>query len=187
MPAPSMQFENFLDPIKGWFGWNTLNYVAKKSATVTFDPLPAGRCVTINESGDFVTGHLGTQMPMFLFTPSDGLDVSNASGVTAKGYFVSQSVMPGGDMNALVAAGSYELSSTEYDTTRTYLRHDLLRGIRDNTTAALGGLLTNRNIADSAKNAPYVDPVCGVVSKHSTTNEYQIPTIEFWTTYLPVA
>lgn len=185
MAAPSQMFESFLDPIKGWFSPECLHYVAKKAAAVTFD-IPAGRCVSLNSSGEFITGIATKQMGMFLFQGSDALDVTNPSGTTAKGTFVSQAILPNGSMMALVAKGAYELSTTEYDRANTYAVNDYLTGIVANTTAATGGLLTNKNPIDAGALVAGTHAICGCVSKVGTTNEYGIPTIEFWPVYMPV-
>lgn len=184
MPAPSQMFETFLDPIRGWFSPECLHVVAKKAAAVTFD-IPAGRCVSLNASGEFITGIATKRMGMFLFQGSDALDVTNPSGTTARGTFVSQPILPNGAMMALVANGTYELSSTEFDRAQTYVVNDYLTGTVADTNAVTGGLITNKNSSAGALVAG-THPICGVVSKINTANEYGIPTIEFWSVYMPV-
>lgn len=184
MAAPSQMFESFLDPIKGWFSPESLHTVAKKAAAVTFD-IPAGRCVSLNSSGEFITGIATKRMGMFLFQGSDALDVTNPSGTTAKGTFVSQPILPNGAMMALVAAGAYELSTTEYDRAQTYVVNDYLSAGNADTNSVTGGLLTNKNTGGTALVAG-THPICGCVSKINTRNEYGIQTIEFWPVYMPV-
>lgn len=183
MAAPSQMFEHFLDPIKGWWDWACLNYVAKKAPAISWE-IPAGRCVSLNSSGYFTTGVTLGAMPMFIFQASDALDVQTPSGTTAAGTFVSAPVFPDGAMMALVGSGSYELSTTEFDRSKVYTRNQYLTALPNNGNAAVGGVLTNVTAGDAALVA-YVNPIVGVVSGGRSTNEYNIPTLEFWTVYLP--
>jgi len=185
MTAPSQMFEHFLDPLKGWWDWACLNFVAKQSADVEFD-IPAGRVVHLNSSGEFVTGQSGVTMPMFLFTGSAAFDVNVPSGTTAAGTFVSQPILPSGEMMALVATGGYELSSTEYDTTKTYAVNDLLTAHPADDDSAVGGVLTNVKVGGGGSTT-YIDPICGVVSKIGQRNEYNVRVLHFWTVYLPAS
>jgi hypothetical protein len=183
MAAPSQMFENFLDPIKGWWDWACLNYVAKKASTISWE-LPAGRCVSLNATGQFTTGVTLGAMPMFIFQASDAFDVQTPSGTTAAGTFVSQPILPVGDMMALVGSGSFELSTTEFNKARTYTRNQYLTALPNDATPSVGGVLTNVTAAAAAL-VPYVNPIVGVVSGGRSVNEYNVPTLEFWTVYLP--
>jgi len=177
-------FENFLDPIKGWWDWNCVNYVAKKASTISWD-IPAGRVVSLNASGAFTTGIASSAMGMFLFQGSDALDVTPPSGTTAAGTYVSTPILPDGAMMALVATGAYELSTTAFDRSKTYAPNQYLTAIADDATSTVGGVLTNvRNVGNDPIR-PYQDPICGVVSKGRSANEYGVPTLEFWTVYMP--
>jgi hypothetical protein len=45
--------------------------------------------------------------------------------------------------------------------------------------------LTNVKNAANAAIVLYEDPICGVVSSGESENEYKVPTLSFWTVYLP--
>ena len=189
MTTPSQMFENFLEPLRGWYEDGALVYTAKLASNLHANcrPLP-GRCVSLNSSGAMVMGIASlAAMPMFIFQGRDAFDVSTPhEGTTPSGYFVSKAIFPKGMITALVATGGYELSTTEYDTTRSYAPNQLLTAWgTESGQEANWGRLTNVKNAANAAIVLYVDPVCGVVSSGVGKNEYGVPTLSFWTAYLP--
>ena len=189
MATPSQMFENFLEPLRGWYEDGALIYTSKMAPDLhaSARPLP-GRCVSLNSDGQFVMGIASlAAMPMFIFQGADAFDVSTPyEGSTPNGYFVSKSVMPKGMITALVATGGYELSTTEFDTSKVYAPNQLLTawGTEANQQANWGRLTNVKNAANAAI-VLFVDPVCGVVSSGRGTNEYGVPTLSFWSVYLP--
>ena len=138
MPAPDLLFEHGLDVKKGWFDMASLDYSAKLSSTVEYS-VKRGRVVHVGSDGTFVPGAHETNVAIFLLNGSEDADVSNP-GTTAAGNFMHQAVAPTGKLSGLVATGGYEISSTEYDSTKTYTPGDLLTAAQSLNNAAVGGV-----------------------------------------------
>lgn len=183
--APSQMYAHSLDRLKGWFNEAPLDFQATLAATVTFS-LPAGRVVHLNAGGEFITGLDETGIGIFLLRGVNNYDVSNPP-TDVNGVWSQQPIIPAGILAGLVATGGYELSSTEFDATRTYTPGDLLTAVAADTNAATGGVLTNAGSGTSGEVRQYVDPVCGVVSRgaHAISMESQIQALDFWTAWLP--
>jgi hypothetical protein len=178
-------FEHGLDVPKGWFQPAALDKSAKLSANVTFD-LPAGRVVHLNSAGEFETGVGQTDMAIFLLQASNDFDVANP-GTTASGLFMQQAIAPTGVMSGLVATGGYEIQSTEFDATQSYVTGDLLTATVANTTLATGGVLTNVGTGVNGDVQQFVDPVCGVVADGAFRNSHGVYVLDFWPVWLPGA
>jgi hypothetical protein len=183
MPAPDLLFEHGLDVKKGWFDMASLDYSAKLSSTVEY-PVKRGRVVHVGADGAFVPGAHVTNVAIFLLNGSEDADVSNP-GTTAAGNFMHQAVAPTGKLSGLVATGGYEISSTEYDATKTYTPGDLLTAAQSLSNPAVGGVLTN--VVGSAAVTQFVNPVVGVVSSGAARNHNGINAISFWCVWLPGA
>jgi hypothetical protein len=98
-------------------------------------------------------------------------------------------------MTGLVAAGAYELATTEFANTLTYVTNELLYAATG-TTLATAGVLTNAGIG--AAFWPAI-AACGVVSRgrastsvnaaqqypKSHENSHRIKELFFWPQYLP--
>lgn len=180
MPAPDLMFEHGLDVKKGWFDMASLDYSAKMSSDVTY-AVKRGRVVHVDpNTGTFVPGAHNTNVAIFLLNGSEDADVSNP-GTTAAGNFMHQAVAPTGKLSGLVATGGYEISSTEYDASKTYKPGDLLTAAVSTTNAAVGGVLTNDGVEQ------FVNPVVGVVSSGAAKNHNGINAISFWCVWLPGA
>ena len=179
MPAPDLMFEHGLDVKKGWFDMASLDYDAKLAASnvVTF-AVPRGRVVHVDADGNFRPGCHATGISIFLLNGSEDADVSNP-GTTAAGNFMHKAISPTGKLSGLVATGGYEISSTEFDSSRTYVPGDLLTATASNSNAATGGVLTNASVVQ------YVDPVCGVVSGGKKKNHNGVQSLSFWCVWLP--
>lgn len=185
--SPDLMFEHCTNAKKGWFDMSSLDIAAPGSANVTF-PIPRGRVVHLNSVGQFEMGLSGTEMGVFLLNGSYDYDVNNP-GTTRGGNFVQQAVMPSGNLSGLVATGGYELYTTEYDPSRTYTPGDLLTAVANNTSSAVGGLLTNAGTGSHGNVKQYVDAACGVVSTglgpHPNQNSMSV--LSLWPIYLPGA
>jgi hypothetical protein len=167
--------EHGLDVKKGWFDMASLDFSASLDSSVT-DDVPRGRVVYVNSAGNFVPGVSQKGVAIFLLNGSSDADVSNP-GTTAAGNFMHQAVAPTGKLSGLVATGGYEIASTEFDATQTYVPGDLL-------SADTNGVLTNNGVVQ------YDDPVVGVVSSGSASadpakNHNGIASLSFWSVYLP--
>lgn len=183
MPIPRQMTAHTLEAPKGWPSPHAVDFTAKISANVTIDPVFAGRVVHVNSVGEFEMGlpnvSKAAHMAIFLWQNSDDPDVDNPGGdpATVKGVWVA--VAPTGKITGLVAAGAYELESTEFDGAQTYLPGDALSAIADNGNAVTGGRITNSGIV------AYEEPLCGVVSRGVFENSHAINALAFWPVWLP--
>lgn len=188
MAVPRQMTAHTLEAPKGWPSPHAVDFQAKFDSTqlgaVSGGVAFAGRVVHLNNSGDYEFGIGNRHMPLFLFQNSDDPDVENDGGDAATVANAWVAIAPTGKMLALVAAGAYELASTEFDTTQTYNPNDCLTAATG-TTLATCGVLTNQSAV------PYTNPVCGVVSRGRTPtsakNAHGQPELYFWPVYLPVA
>jgi hypothetical protein len=186
MPVPRQMTAHTLEAPKGWPSPHAVDFASKISANVTIDPVFAGRCVHLNAVGEFEMGvpdDVGDcSMPIFLFQNSDDPDVENPGGdpATEKGVWVA--VAPTGKIMGLVAAGAYELETTEFEPNATagaYVPGDALHAIPDNANAVTGGRLT-RNGIDA-----YDHHLVGIVSRGEFENSHQQNALAFWPYNLP--
>lgn len=188
MPVPRQMTAHTLEAPKGWPSPHAVDFAAPIAssvlAAISGGVVYAGRVAHLNNSGEFELGVGDRHMAIFLFQNSDDPDVENPGGdpATVAGAWVA--VAPTGKVNGFVAAGAYELGSTEFDSTRTYYPNDCLTAVTG-TTLATAGVLTN------ASAVPYTNPVCGVVSRGrtptSSSNSHGQAELYFWPVYLPVA
>jgi hypothetical protein len=152
------------------------------ASTVLFD-VPRGRVVHLEKAGGFdvfLPGVSGSHMAIFLLNGSADADVSNP-GTTAGSKFMHQAVSPSGKLSGLVATGGYEIATTAFDKTQTYIPGNLLTAPTGTQVvdALTAGVLTNQNAVQ------YVNAVCGVVSSGATKNHNGVDTLSFWSVYLP--
>ena len=179
MPAPDLMFEHGLDVKKGWFDMASLDYDAKLASAVSYD-VPRGRVVHVDLDGNFRPGAHNTGVAIFLLNGSADADVSNP-GTTAAGNFMHRAIAPSGKMSGLVATGGYEISTTEFDSSRTYVPGELLTAAQSLSDVAVGGVLTNNGVTQ------YVNPVVGVVSSGKAKNHNGVQSLSFWCVWLPGA
>lgn len=189
MSTPRFMTDHTLETPKGWPCMSAVDYTAKFDATqlaaITGGVAFAGRCVHVANDGEFEFGVTGTQMPIFLFQNSDDPDVSNYGGNPATRYGAWVPVLPAGYITGMVAKGAYELSTTEFDSSLTYLPNEMLYAATG-TTLATCGVLTNAGIGGAAW--PAIAAV-GVVSRGRTpttaNNAHGVAELSFWPEYLP--
>jgi len=199
MPStiPHAMFEAHLEPLKGAVkNGDQLDFQAPLAAAVTFSP-GAGRLVSLNSAGSFEMGLTDKwAMPMFLMgNGANGYDVAVPT-TTAAGAFLTQPVIPGPNnvLGALVAGDCVEIAIAAFDSAKTYARNDFLTpktaaGATSNESAANGGVIWNRNVADNAAAIPYTDPIVGQVSRGVLPADLNgnISRLAFWTRAIPVA
>lgn len=197
MPStiPTAMFEAHLEPLKGNVknGYQ-VDFQAPVAPAVTF-ALTAGRLVSLNALKQFEASLTDRwAMPMFVMgNGQNGYDVSIPT-MTIGGAFLGQSVIPGPDnvIGALVGGACVEIATAAYDTAKTYAPNDFLgpkANANRNTDATVGGLISNRNIGDSAAVVPYTDPIVGQVSRGVLPADMNgnISRLAFWTMHIPVA
>jgi len=202
MPVPRQMTAHTLEAPKGWPSPHAVDYSAPFDATdlatlrAAGNEVYAGRCVSVQSDGALKYGVTGRQMPLFVWQNSDDPDVENPSGSLATDPHAWAAVAPTGVMNCLVAAGAYELATTEFVSTLAYVPNELLYAATG-TTNATSGVLTNAGIGGAAW--PAIAAV-GVVSRGRTAagvvgaqtiypatgnNSHRVAEIFFWPTYLP--
>ena len=188
MPVPRQMTAHTLEAPKGWPSPHAVDYQAVFDATqlstISGNVAFSGRCVHVAADGEFEFGVTALQMPLFLWQNSDDPDVENPGGdpATVAGAWVA--VAPTGKINALVAAGAYELASTEFDATQTYVPNELLFAATG-TTLATAGVLTNVAIGDGWPNVPAVGVVSRGRTSASAANSHGVAELHFWPQYLP--
>lgn len=180
MATPRQMFDHTLDAIKGWFHMAALDFTAKLSSNVTVTTVYAGRCVHLNSDGEFELGATGSQMPIFLLQNSDDNDVGNSGGT--RWYPVG----PTGAITGLVAKGSYELETTEFDSALTFAPNDLLRCKSSSNSSTDGGLLTNASVSTLENGGSNPTAIVGVVSRGVRKRQSDRNNVlAFWPIYKP--
>jgi hypothetical protein len=193
--VPQQMFNHALDYLKGWPSPTAVDFVAKLSPAVdpTSLPVSGGRVAHLNQSGQFELGAKSTQMPIFLIQGSSDFDVSNPGNGQTDPYGWT-AVAPAGWMSGLVSAGSYELQTTEYDTTpgvnyypNTLLHSPTIDQITGTDKSAAGLLYAVKNWPGGGGGplVLYTDNVCGVVSRGASLNHFRRQVVSFWPVYLP--
>lgn len=174
MGVPRQMTANTLNALKGWPQPAAVDFSTEFSAALSGTTVLAGSVVRLNSSGQYDLG-VGTMavMPMYLFNNSDDPDVVNEGGdpATEKGVWIA--ISPTGQAMALVAVGAYELVSTNF-VSASYPPNTHL------TSPTSGG-----NAGKLVTGAPYVDTICGVVSRGVVDNGYGFEALAFWPYYLP--
>jgi len=166
--VPAQMFDFDLNQKKGWPSPYAIDYAAEYATGTT--GVKAGMVVSLDLNGKFVLG-LDTDQAMAIFALQNQTDLDVLSDVGN---------VSGGVGSGLVAAGAYELQTTEF-VDDTYLPNDPLT-VDD-------GSVTPANLGKLKKGTVYTDPIVGVVSSGTTTSEHSasISLLAFWPVYLPVA
>ena len=174
----AQMFDHTLDAVKGWFHMAALDFTAKLSANEAASAYAfAGRVVHLNDDGEFELGCKGSQMPIFLLQNNTDSDVSNSSSLW-------YSIGPDGNLTGLVGKGAYELETTEFDDTQTYLPNQYLRC--DTTSTAVKGALTNQGVATLVNGQSNPTAIVGVVSRAARKRQSDRNLVlSFWPVYHP--
>ena len=206
LPVPQQIFTHALDYLKGWPHQHAVDYVGKidPATDPTAQPVNGGRVVHVSANTPVVNGNGrvdslfqlgadGSDMPIFLIQGQLDYDVNNFGNGSVDPYGWTP-VTPQGFQSGLVAAGAYELCSTEFDTTTGVIYNP-----NDQLTSPTVAEITGANFATAGmlfkmKNWPgggggqcvaYTDNICAVVSRGQYTNQYRVPVLAFWPVYLP--
>lgn len=186
----AQMFAHTLDAVKGWFHMAALDFTAKLSDNVTITAY-AGRCVHLNNDGEFEMGVTGSQMPIFLLQNSTDSDVANSGDSNGNGGALWYPIGPDGNLTGLVAKGAYELETTEFDTAQTYYPNDYLKAVASNSNQTTGGRLTNQSIvtlenSSSLSSSTNPTAIVGVVSRAPRKRQSDRNTVlAFWPVYKP--
>lgn len=182
MAVDTQMYTHIFDAVKGWYGGWVVDFQAPLSDNVTVD-VYAGRCMHINDDGEFELGAVGDQMPIFCTSPSTAPSVGNPS---PSGYWYG---INGGILSGVCSISGVEIETTEYDTAQTYLPNQQLRAIAANGNQTTGGRLTNQGVVKVASgSAATATAVVGVVSKAPHKQSFEKPNVlSFWAIYSPGA
>jgi hypothetical protein len=184
-------FSHELNPVKGWGSPYALDIAVRVKALEDLTKYVSGSCVQLDSTITSAAarqitlglGTCGTQnapMPIFLLEGAGDYDVVNkADGNVYFGGIGTGGVVPAypntavnGAPTGLVAAGAYELETTEFNTNTTFKCNDLL-------TAGTSDGKLDVVAATGAK------VICGVVSAPSRTNDFSLSVLKFWPVFLP--
>jgi hypothetical protein len=196
--GPILMFEHCLDELKGWPDEAALDFDAFLSANVTVDPVYGGSVVHVNAAGEFELGLGPSNMGIFLLQGSHELDVQNPGGNNWT------AIAPTGKMSGLVAAGGFELETTEFfqgDPTQNPTVHYTPGQQLTAPTEAMFpvGTGVDRSFAGklgatafwTAFPAPgtavtnLTNGICAVVSRADHINHHRVPVLSFWPVYVP--
>jgi hypothetical protein len=168
MATPAQMYDHKLNPLKGW----PSPYALDKAAPVAdgeegiiwgkvghLDPVDAKFRVGLN----------GNNMPIFFWRSESHFDAMGGDDGNISLYGNMKGV------SGLVATGSYELQTTEFEAGQTYNPNTPLTAVE-----AAGD--------DKGKITPgafYTDTVCGVVSDGQSVNAHKRAVVSFWSYFLP--
>lgn len=179
MATPRQMFDNMLDGIKGW----PSPYALDKHGNVADgeDTILPGQVISLNANGRFQLGLECNAMPIFAWPRSDDFDVVGDDGnLVGAGNGSPTDGAPIPNIMGLVATGSYEVQSTEYDSAETYAPNTPL-------TAGVPGAADEGTIKPTSDGNFYGETVCGVVSDGVVGSEHShaINLLQFWTVFVP--
>jgi hypothetical protein len=179
----SQMYEHALNPVSGFDPLYAMYKYARLSDDVlnAVDTVPAGRVAYLDNAGEFqlsdgdpTSDMPRTAMPLYLWQGSHDYDVRNDGTSPSTGRIHWYGVNPNGVMSGLVAAGGYELQTTEFDADQDYLPNQLLTCDLDDDS--IGGRITNQSQFAPGNNViPYSDWVCGVASWHVNADYQTFP------------
>lgn len=162
------QFAHTVDVVKGGPVNARLEYSAPVNAEAT--GIYKGSLVSLNANGEFVLG-LSSAAAMPLWSKKNLTDPDVVNGST-DGTTVLTASITGGQIDAYVATGGFELETTEF-VAGTYAANTYL-------TAGEGGKVT------ATESAPYsTTAIVGVVSRGVRTGIYKTQRLAFWPVFLP--
>jgi hypothetical protein len=170
MSTPDQVFDHRLNPLKGWPSPYAVDKSANLSDSVTAADVRDGMVLSLNASGEFALGLAANAMPIFALNDGTDFDVNGDDGNVFAGKGAAQAKMSG-----LVAVGGFEIETTEFDTTGTYLPNQAL------TSPAPGD-------TDAGKVKPgtfYEDTICAVVSDGESTDAHKNSVVRCWPYFLP--
>ena len=162
--VPGQMYDHELNVKKGWPSPYAVDYAAEYADGVS--GVNAGMVVSLDANGKFVRGlNADGAMAIFALQNQSDFDVLSDLGNIS-----------GGVGSGLVAAGAYELQTTEF-IAGDYEPNDPLT-VEDTVAADIGKLKVG---------TLYTDPIVGVVSAGQTDSEHNasIKFLAFWPVWLP--
>jgi len=169
MSTPAQMYDHGLDAPKGW----PSPYAVDKSACLSADEtgaVVAGMVCSLDVNAELRLGLAANAMAIFIRQNASDYDVVSDDG----GLVGCSDALP--KLAGLVAAGAYELESTEFNSAGSFVSNDAL-------TSPLPGVA---NAGRLDEGTVYVDTICGVVSDGVVTNERSVDVLRFWPVWLPI-
>lgn len=146
---------------------------------VNVQKIVQGSIVSLNEYGQYVIGGgtpAGANCPVPCISMKNVFDPDVTTGYQGKTMATSTYSAVGGVITAIPATSGYELETTEFDATGTYLPGDLLvPGTGDN----LGKVVKASGAAGGS------ETVIGVVSKAPSLDYFGNTRLAFFSTFIP--
>lgn len=164
--VPAQMFDHELNEKKGWPSPYAVDYSAEYASGET--GVKAGMVCSLDANAALVRGLASDgAMPIFMLQNQSDFDVDSDAGNVS-----------GGVGSGLVAAGAYELQSTEF-VDDAYAPNDPLTVDDGSGTPANKGKLK--------KGTLYTDPIVGIVSTGETASEHNasIGLLAFWPVFIP--
>lgn len=166
------QFAHTVDVVKGGPVNARLEYTAPVSADAA--GIFKGSLVSLNAEGKFVLGLPSAKaMPLWSKKNQNDPDVVSGS-VDGNGTVLTASIT-GGQIDAYVATGGFELETTEF-----------VAGTYEANTYLTAGADTNLGKVIATTEAPYgATAIVGIVSRGITAGIYKTQRLAFWPVFLP--
>lgn len=160
--VPRQMYDHELNVKKGWPSPYAVDYSAEYADGET--GVQAGMVVSLDSDGKFIRGLSSGAMAIFALQNQSDFDVQSDLGNIS-----------GGVGSGLVAAGAYELQTTEF-VADTYAPNDPL------TVESVGD-----DDGKLKKGTLYTDDIVGIVSAGQSASEHNanIAFLAFWPVYLP--
>lgn len=161
--VPAQMFDHELNAVKGWpspYGLDKSGPIAAGQSGIL-----KGMCVSLDVNGNFIRGCPNGSMPIFAFPNQSDFDVDSDVGNIS-----------GGHLMGLVAAGSFELQTTEF----------VGAGFAPNVplTSEQSVALDIGRLKVTTLNS--TDMIVGVVSAVGPfKNEFGKQFLQFWPVYMP--
>lgn len=165
--TPAQMYDHECNVIKGWFD---MNAVDKSADLASGEVINKGAVCYLDSTAKFRLGLPDNVQGCFAMRNSAGFDVAADVGNVQKQV-----------MNALPTVASYELYTTEYDTSYTYNINEYLTAW---DAQLIGYTAAKRGLVRYGK--PYHHTLVGQVSGTVATNEYGKSYLTLWTYHLPV-
>lgn len=163
MTTPAQAYDHLVHMVAGSDEMHALKFSAGIKTAETWN---AGALISLDSSGDFQAGCADDAMPMWAINGTSDLDVAR-----------DDTIIGGGNVNAFVATGGFELFTSEYDsaTGNTYNPNTFL-------TAATGDDEGKVTPSPAAYNSRII---VGQVSRGVVADQYSKNVLYFWPMNIP--
>ena len=156
------QYENYIDVKSGDLDVsNQLMFTAdlSEAESDSATKIVRGSVISLNSNGKFKLGVgniSGNSYPMPMFAKKNAFDPDVATGAVGEktGEILATSLV-GGKMTAYVAVGGFELESSEFDVSNSYVPNMALKAKADGKVTPLGGSETGTTVVGIVSVPPF--------------------------------